>query len=33
MKRIKYTKELLEEAVKDSYSIAETLRNIGLTPV
>lgn len=33
MKRIKYTKELLEEAVKDSYSIAETLRKIGLTPV
>lgn len=33
MKRIKYTKELLEEAVKDSYSIAETLRKIGLSPV
>lgn len=33
MKRIKYTKELLEEAVKDSYSIAETLRKIGLAPV
>lgn len=32
MKRIKYTKELLEEATKDSYSFAETLRKLGLNP-
>lgn len=31
--KITYTKELLENAVKDSYSLAETCRKIGLKPV
>jgi len=32
MKRIKYTKELLEENVKDCYSFAELCRRLGLKP-
>ena len=31
--RIHYTKELLEQAAKDSYSISEVCRKIGLSPV
>src|SRR5262249_35152766 len=30
---MKYTKEILEEAVKDSISVAEVLRKLGLPPV
>ena len=30
MKRVKYTKELLEEKVKDCYSFAELCRRLGL---
>ena len=30
--KVKYTKELMEEAIKDSYSIAEVCRKIGLKP-
>ena len=32
MKKVKYTKELLEENVKDCYSLAELCRRLGLTP-
>lgn len=32
MKRIKYTKELLEENIKNCYSFCELLRKIGLVP-
>jgi hypothetical protein len=32
MKRVKYTKELLEENVKDCYSFAELCRRLGLIP-
>lgn len=32
MKKVQYTKELLEEAVKDCYSFAELCRKIGLIP-
>ena len=32
MKRVKYTKELLEENVKDCYSFAELCRRLGLKP-
>ena len=32
MKRIKYTKELLEENVKGCYSFAELCRRLGLAP-
>ena len=31
--KIKYTKELMEEAVKNSFSYAEVCRKIGLKPV
>lgn len=31
--KVKYTKELMESAIKDSYSIAEVCRKIGLKPV
>jgi len=31
MKRVKYTKELLEEKVKDCYSFAELCRRLGLS--
>lgn len=30
--KVKYTKELMEEAIKNSYSIAEVCRKIGLKP-
>ena len=30
--KVKYTKELMESAIKDSYSIAEVCRKIGLKP-
>lgn len=30
--KVKYTKELMEEAIKDSYSIAEVCKKIGLKP-
>ena len=33
MTRIKYTKELLEENVKDCYSFAELCRRLGLKPM
>ena len=33
MAKVKYSKELLEEAVKDSFSIADVCRKIGLRPV
>lgn len=33
MAKVKYSKELLEEAVKDAYSIAQVCRNLGLKPV
>lgn len=33
MKRVKYTKELLEEKVKDCYSFAELCRKLGLVPI
>lgn len=33
MVRIKYSKELLEDAVKDSFSIADVCRKIGLKPL
>lgn len=33
MTKVKYSKELLEESVKDCYSIAELCRRIGLKPV
>ncbi len=32
MKKVNYTKELLEENVKDCYSFCELLRRIGLIP-
>ena len=32
MKKVKYTKELLEENVKDCYSFAELCRRLGLSP-
>ena len=32
MIRVKYTKELLEENVKDCYSLCELCRRLGLTP-
>lgn len=32
MKKVKYTKELLEEAVKNCYSFAELCRRLGLCP-
>ena len=32
MKKIKYTKELLESYVKDCYSFAELCRKLGLKP-
>lgn len=32
MKKVKYTKELLEEKVKDCYSFAELCRRLGLRP-
>lgn len=32
MKKVKYTKELLEENVKDCYSFAELCRRLGLNP-
>ena len=32
MKKVKYTKELLEEKVKDCYSFAELCRRLGLKP-
>ena len=31
--KVKYTKELMESAIKDSYSIAEVCRKVGLKPV
>lgn len=31
--KVKYSKELMESAIKDSYSIAEVCRKIGLKPV
>ena len=31
--KVKYTKELMESAIKDSYSIAEVCRKIGLKPI
>ena len=31
--KIKYTKELMEEAVKNSFSYAEVCRKIGLKPI
>lgn len=33
MAKIKYSKELIEEAVKDALSIAQVCRNLGLKPV
>ncbi len=33
MNRVKYTKELLEENVKDCYSLCELCRRLGLKPV
>lgn len=33
MTRIKHTKELLEENVKDCYSFAELCRRLGLKPM
>ena len=32
MNRVKYTKELLEESVKDCYSFCELCRKLGLVP-
>lgn len=32
MKKVNYTKELLEEKVKDCYSFAELCRRLGLSP-
>ena len=32
MKKVNYTKELLEESVKDCYSLAELCRRLGLCP-
>lgn len=32
MKKVNYTKELLEENVKDCYSLCELCRKLGLTP-
>ena len=32
MKKVKYTKELLEENIKDCYSFAELCRRLGLNP-
>ena len=32
MKKVTYTKELLEEKVKDCYSLSELLRRLGLAP-
>jgi len=32
MKRVNYTKELLEEKIKDCYSFAELCRRLGLRP-
>lgn len=32
MKKVEYTKELLEESVKDCYSFAELCRRLGLKP-
>ena len=32
MKKVNYTKELLEESVKDCYSFAELCRRLGLCP-
>ena len=32
MKKVEYTKELLEENVKDCYSFAELCRRLGLKP-
>jgi hypothetical protein len=33
MTKVKYSKELLEEASKDAFSIAQVCRNVGLKPV
>jgi 5-methylcytosine-specific restriction endonuclease McrA len=33
MKKVNYTKELLEENVKDCYSLSELCRKLGLKPV
>ena len=33
MKKVNYTKELLEENVKDCYSLCELCRKLGLKPV
>lgn len=33
MTKVKYSKELLEEATKNAYSIAQVCRNLGLKPV
>ena len=32
MKKVKYTKELLEEKIKNCYSFAELCRRLGLKP-
>lgn len=32
MRKVNYTKELLEEKVKDCYSFAELCRKLGLKP-
>ena len=32
MRKVKYTKELLEENVKDCYSFSELCRRLGLKP-
>ena len=33
MKKVRYTKELLEENIKNCYSISELCRKIGLVPI
>lgn len=33
MTKVKYTKELMENAVKNAYSIAQVCRNLGLKPI